>query len=83
MTEEFKPSDQILKQLVTARREEVVRLQKSQAEQLKDVETRGQARIADLKKSLPKDIAAVLTSLEKGNTKAVSATDSPAPSNWP
>jgi hypothetical protein len=76
MTEEFKPSDEILKQLVTARRDEVVRLQKSQAEQLKDVETRGRARLVDLKKTLPKDIAAVLNSLEKANTKAVAATDS-------
>jgi hypothetical protein len=76
MTDEFKPSDEILKQLVTARRDEVVRLQKSQAEQLKDVETRGRARLADLKKTLPKDIAAVLNSLEKANTKAAAATDS-------
>ena len=34
-----KPTDEVLKQLVTARREEVVRLQKSQTEQIKDLET--------------------------------------------
>jgi len=70
MTETFKPSDTILKQLVTTRREEVVRLQQSQADHLKDLETRGQARIADLRKTLPKDIVAVLDSQDKSHDEA-------------
>jgi len=74
----FKLSDDILKQLVTARREEVVRLQKSQADQLKDLETRGRERIAALKKTLPKDIVAVLDSLDKTHEEASAATKSHA-----
>jgi len=74
----FKPSDDTLKQLVTARREEVVRLQKSQANQLKDLETRGQERIAALRKTLPKDILAVLDSLDKTHEEASAATASHA-----
>jgi len=76
MTEKFKSHDDILEQLVTERRDEVVRLQKSQADQLKDLETRGQARIADLKKTLPKDMVAVLDSLDKTHDKASAATKS-------
>jgi hypothetical protein len=74
MTEKFKPQDDILKQLVTARREEVVRLQKSQADHLKDLETRGQARIAALKQTLPKDVVGVLDSLDKAHDEASAAT---------
>ncbi len=76
MPEKFKPHDDILEQLVTARREEVVRLQKSQADHLKDLETRGQARIAALKKTLPKDMVAVLDSLDKTHDEASAATKS-------
>ncbi|MGI9071226.1 MAG: hypothetical protein ACR2JB_07885 [Bryobacteraceae bacterium] len=72
----FKSSDDILKQLVTARREEVVRLQKSQAEHLKDLETRGQARIEALNKTLPKEIVAVVQSLAKTHDEATAATKS-------
>ena len=75
MEEKFKSSDETLKQLVTARREQVVRLQKSQAEQLKDVETRGRARLLEIKKTLPKETAAVLNALEKTHSKAVAATE--------
>ena len=71
---EFKSSDDVLKQLVAARREEVVRLQKSQAEQLKDLETRGQARIAALRSSLPKDIITVLDKVDKLNSDAQEST---------
>jgi hypothetical protein len=74
MTEKFKPTDDILKQLVTARREEVVRLQKNQADQLEDLETRGQSRIAALKKTLPKDILTTLDSLDKMHNEASEAT---------
>lgn len=70
----FKLSDDTLKQLVTARREEVIRLQKSQADQLKDLETRGQEQIAALRKTLPKDMVAVLDSLDKTHDEAQKAT---------
>jgi hypothetical protein len=76
MTETFKPYDDILEQLVSERRDEVVRLQKSHADQLKDLETRGQARIADLKKTLPKEMVAVLDNLDKTHDKASTATKS-------
>jgi hypothetical protein len=76
MTEKFKPYDDILEQLVSERRDEVVRLQKSHADQLKDLETRGQARIADLKKTLPKEMVAVLDNLDKTHDKASTATKS-------
>jgi hypothetical protein len=74
----FKPSDYILEQLVTARREEVVRLQKSQADHLKELETRGQEQITALKKSLPKDIVSTMESLDKVHEQASAATKSRA-----
>ncbi len=74
MEAKFKPTDDVLQQLVTERRAEVQRLQKAQADQLKDLETRGQARIAALKKTLPKDIVAVLQSLDKTHDEASAAT---------
>lgn len=70
METKFKESDDILKGLVTARREEVVRLQKAQADHLKDLETRGQERIATLKKALPKDIITFLDNRDKANDEA-------------
>jgi hypothetical protein len=70
----FKPTDDVLKQLVTARREEVVRMQKSQTEQIKDLETRGQARLASLKKTLPKEVAGVLDDLAKSEGEATAST---------
>ena len=48
------PSDDILRQLVAARREEIVRVRDVRAEQLKDLETRGQAQLAALRKTLPR-----------------------------
>lgn len=74
MQEKFKPSDDILKDLVTARREEVVRLQKSQTDHIKDLETRGQARIQALTKTLPKEVLAVLGGLNKTHDAASAAT---------
>ena len=59
------PSDDILRQLVAARREEIVRVRDVRAEQLKDLETRGQAQLAALRKTLPKDMTAVLNKLDK------------------
>lgn len=76
MAETFKPHDDVLEQLVSERREEVVRLQKSHAAQLKDLETRGQAQIAELKKALPKEIVTVLGNLDKTHDKASTATKS-------
>jgi hypothetical protein len=76
MTETFKPEDSILEQLVTARREQVVRLQKSQADQLTDLQTRGQAQIAELKKTLPKEFVTVLDSLDRTHDKATTAAKS-------
>ncbi len=70
----FKPSDDVLEELVKARREEVIRLQKSQADQLKDLEARGQKRLGALRESLPRDISAVLDSLAKEHEKASAAT---------
>ena len=58
-------SDDILRQLVAARREEIVRVRDVRAEQLKDLETRGQAQLAALRKTLPKDMTAVLNKLDK------------------
>lgn len=72
----FKPGDETLQQLLNARREEVVRLQTAQADQLKDLETRGQARMAALRSSLPKDLASVLDSLDKSHEQAHGATKS-------
>ena len=66
----FKPSDEILKQLVTARRAEVVRLQQSQAEELRDVEARGQARIRTLRATLPKDTVQIMDNLGKADEEA-------------
>ena len=74
MKETFKPDDDILKQLVTTRREEVVRLQKSQADHLQDLENRGQARTESLRKTLPKDVLHVLDSLDKTHDEAMKAT---------
>jgi len=71
----FNPTDEVLKQLVTARREEVVRLQNSQADQIKDLEARGQARIESLKKTLPKEVVGVLESLTEQD-EAIAATKS-------
>src|SRR5262249_35051164 len=76
MTEPFKPSDDLLKQLVTTRRDEVVRLQKSQADQIRDLENRGQARLAHLRRTLPKDFVGVLDTLEKTHDEAHAATRS-------
>jgi hypothetical protein len=76
MGTEFKPSDETLAQLVAARREEVEKLQKDEAEQLKDLETRGQARIADLNKRLPRELVSARDMLEGTHEEAAAATKS-------
>jgi hypothetical protein len=75
MDTKFRPSDDVLEQLVADRRRDVERMQKAQSERLKDIEERGQAKLADLKKSLPKDIADVLDRLDKTHDAAAKATD--------
>ena len=72
----FKSGDDILRDLVAARREEVVLLQSKQTEQLKDLETRGTKRLGDLKKTLPKDFVAVLDSLDKLHRQSILTTKS-------
>jgi hypothetical protein len=57
--------DGLLKDLVAARRDEVVLLQEKRTKQLEDLEIRGARRLADLKKTLPKGFVAVLDSLDK------------------
>jgi hypothetical protein len=76
VTDTFRPSDDILKQLVAARREEVVRLQKTQADHLKDLETRGQAKIAALRSTLPANLVATVDGLDKMHDEASAATRS-------
>ena len=75
-TNTFKSGDDVLKELVSTRRDEVVLLQNKQTEQIKDLETRGTKRLADLKKTLPKDFVAVLDSLDKIHHQSVLTTKS-------
>ena len=74
MENKFKASDDILSQLVDARREEVVKLQKSHADLINDLETRGQKRSEALRKTLPKDIITVLDTKDKEHDEAQAAT---------
>jgi hypothetical protein len=76
MEAEFKASDETLRQLVAARRDEVVKLQQDRADRLKDIETRGQARIADLNKRLPREIVSVNDTLGATHEQAVETTRS-------
>lgn len=69
----FRPGDDILEQLVGARREQVVQSQRTEAEHLKDIESRGQERLAALRKTLPRDTVAVLDNLDKGHAEATAA----------
>jgi len=70
----FKATDNILEELVNARRKEVEGLQKSQAAQLEAIEKKGQASIKALRKSLPKEMVAALEEQEKMNDAASAAT---------
>src|SRR3979490_2030232 len=76
VTTTFRPSDEALRQLVTARREEVMRLQKSQADHIEDLETRGRARIASLRNPLSGDLVTVLDELDRTHNEASAATRS-------
>jgi hypothetical protein len=76
MEAEFRAGDETLAQLVAARREEVVQLQKVQADRLKDIEARGQAQIADLNKRLPREIVSALDTLGATHEEAAETTRS-------
>jgi hypothetical protein len=80
MPNTFKSTDDVLKELVAARRKEVEHMQKSRTDQIKDLESRGQARITSLKKTLPKELVTTLDALEKTHTEASTATKSYAES---
>ena len=72
----FRPNDETLKQLVDTRREEVVRLQRAQEEQIRDLESRGTRRMSELKKILPKEFSSVFESLDKMHEQSSAATKS-------
>lgn len=76
MPDAFKPSDDVLKELVNARREEVARMQKSLADHVKDLESRGRTKIASLRNVLPRDIVTALDALDKTHDEASAATKS-------
>jgi phage-related protein len=76
MDTSFRPSDETLSQLVSARREEVVRLQRAQADALKDTEARGKSRLTALKKSMPQNIVTALDKLNATHDEAAKATGS-------
>lgn len=66
-------TDVVFERLVAARREQVVALQKAQSKELADLETRGQSRLASLKKTLPKELAAYLTKQEEAESQVTAA----------
>jgi hypothetical protein len=72
----FRAGDETLAQLVAARREEVAQLQAAQADRLSELETRGQARMAALNKSLPREIVSTLDNLDRTHEEATVATRS-------
>ena len=76
MATELKQPDELLEQLIAARREDVVRLQKAQAANLQDVESRGKVRLSALRKSLPKDFVTVLDTLDRTHAEAEAAAKS-------
>jgi hypothetical protein len=67
MEQVFKAEDGVLEQLVAERRDEVLRLQKSEADQIQDLETRGQERGKALRASLPKEILGVIEKQDKAH----------------
>ena len=76
MADEFRKSDDVLEQLVAARRAEVVRLQKAQAAEIEDLDRRGRQSLTALRKSLSKDIVSALDGLDKMHGEADEATKS-------
>lgn len=66
----FKPGDEKLQQLVGARRDEVLRLQKSEALQLQDLERRGDARVKEMRDGLPAELVAFMDKQSKAQDDA-------------
>jgi hypothetical protein len=69
METQLKSSDNILRELLSERRAEVQQLQKKQAEDLRELEVRGQQRIAALMSTLHKENVDVLHKLNKLHTE--------------
>jgi hypothetical protein len=63
----FTAADDVLRELVEARREEVIRLQKTQADRLTDLTKRGEQRLSALRDTLPADLRSVLADLDKSH----------------
>ena len=57
--------DQVLEQLVAERREEVVDLQKAEANRLEQLEKSGAARLSQLQKDLPDELSKALAAQDK------------------
>lgn len=70
MEQEFRKSDSTLAELVAARRDEVVREQTAEQERIKDLESRGQVRLADLTRRLPSEVANAFSELESFHEEA-------------
>ena len=57
--------DKVLEQLVADRREEVIRLQTSQASRLRELESRGQTRLSQLQDNLPGELGEAFKAQER------------------
>lgn len=66
-------TDVVFERLLAARREQVVALQQAQTKELADIEARGQGRLAGLRKSLPKELAAYLAKSEEAESTVAAA----------
>jgi hypothetical protein len=71
-------SDGVLQELVTERRKQVEAPQKKQAEQLKEIETRGQQQVRSLMEMMGKDYAEVFRKLETRHADAAKRMESHA-----
>ena len=70
MTTVFKPGDEELQQLVCARRDEVLRLQQSEALHLQDIEQRGADRVKAMRDGLPAEFVAFMDKQGKADDAA-------------
>ncbi|GAB3325422.1 hypothetical protein GCM10027299_23510 [Larkinella ripae] len=75
MEPRFKASDTVLKELVNSRRQEIMRLQKAEAEQIAKADQLGQSRMIEYKKTLPQDIVSFLDKQEKVHKDAQKSTE--------
>ena len=66
----FKPGDEELQQLVSARRDEVLRLQQSEALHLQDIEQRGADRVKAMRDGLPAEFVAFMDKQGKADDDA-------------